>query len=104
VSEYDGARWEVASEWRYTASIGIRQIVGMTDAWAIQSCTMAVLRTRDQGRTWERVNLFDQANVREIKFFDHQRGTIVAERGTWITEDGGDTWFELSPTPTPLPP
>jgi photosystem II stability/assembly factor-like uncharacterized protein len=61
-------------------------------------------RTLDGGRTWRRIDLGTSPTVSptSIRFESPLTGMVTFWDGrTWITQDGGATWTELPPTPTP---
>jgi photosystem II stability/assembly factor-like uncharacterized protein len=64
--------------------------------WAVGH-DAAILRTRDGGETWERLN-YQPAEERpflDVWFADENRGVAIGAYGFFYrTEDGGDTWVD----------
>ncbi len=53
----------------------------------------AIYRTRDGGRTWDKLSSGTQKSIYAISFADERNGWAVGRRGFVIhTTDGGDTW------------
>lgn len=79
-------------------------IVDKLHAWVKDNDTGDLLRTIDGGQTWQRMRLFteDESSfgrprdmfVRSI-FITTTRGWLMANSGTWQTDDGGLTWRRL---------
>lgn len=59
-----------------------------------------LLRTNNGGLSWEELPTPELVNVRDLHFFDAQRGIGVGSVGLIIsTDNGGDTWV-VQPSPT----
>ncbi|MFZ5815854.1 MAG: hypothetical protein ACOY93_11195 [Bacillota bacterium] len=73
-------------------------LVQPVQGWPDRHDQGALYRTRDGGRSWERVSDTDQGlpGAREGFFLTPERGWVVANRpdraGLFRTEDGGRTW------------
>ena len=53
----------------------------------------AIYRTRDGGKSWDKLNAGTQKSIYDISFADETHGWAVGRRGFVIhTTDGGDTW------------
>jgi photosystem II stability/assembly factor-like uncharacterized protein len=71
--------------------------------WAVGPRGM-ILRSRDDGATWEDRSLGKDITLNAVTFVDEKEGWIVGEFGTILhTSDGGETW-QRSEEITGLPP
>ena len=79
-------------------------IVDKQHAWVVDRNLGNLLRTVDGGKTWQRMSPLTQDESRfgrlrdmyiRIFFITTTRGWMMANSGTWQTEDGGLTWRQL---------
>ncbi len=54
----------------------------------------------NQGATWEPMAFGDQLAISDVSFSDAQHGWILAGSSVYATSDGGQTWREISGSPT----
>jgi photosystem II stability/assembly factor-like uncharacterized protein len=56
-----------------------------------------MLKTVNSGETWDSVPLpYKQADLRMIKFYSHNFGITIGTGANLFTNDGGDTWNNIS--------
>ena len=58
-------------------------------------------RTRDGGKTWEKVKIHDDAAVDDFQFISDIEGFAIADQGLYSTNDGGDSWTLIKRQPKP---
>jgi photosystem II stability/assembly factor-like uncharacterized protein len=71
--------------------------VSYTNGW-ILAYDGLLYRTTDGGRTWEKLMYDSHQERRHIDFVDTQNGWSTG-LGIWSTQDGGNTWIDISPAP-----
>ena len=112
-SEDNGASWRLLSHisWgRSTPVPGVGRLPG--GRWGVtalfflnesqgwlgsQSPAPNLYRTSDGGVTWIPAHILQAEGVVSIDFEDMLNGHVVGQASEWITDDGGDTWIEVTP-------
>jgi len=62
-------------------------------SWWVTGSFSTLLRSRDQGQSWQASSLGEDALLSQIHFFDAEVGVAAAEFGLFFkTTDGGETW------------
>lgn len=91
---------------KQTTDLGRRPLISFVDQKTGFAFARGRLwRTRDSGRSWEKVSDFDQTNpdlrltsLSKLHFADEQHGWLVDVFGVWRTEDGGAHWRRVFTT------
>jgi hypothetical protein len=83
-------------------AVSVLLFVDETDGWiGLTSPGQNLFRSDDGGVTWTAIeDLPPAVPVNSISFSSATNGTVVTSQSTWVTTDGGDTWTELTPTPS----
>jgi hypothetical protein len=82
-------------------AVSVLLFVTESDGWiGLTSAGQNLFRTVDGGVTWTAIpDLPPAIPVSSIAFSNATDGSVVTSLSTWQTQDGGDSWTELVPTP-----
>jgi hypothetical protein len=81
----EAGRWE----WHGGGSFGAVHAGSGGNVWAGGN---GVWRTTNNGSNWNRFPLFAGAPIRDLRFWDANRGLALAGNKVYLSEDGGVTW------------